>query len=379
MAAPNPYAGTDDDFDPYTDWKELVANYSPAGGSMFSRKSGEASLVGMVDARKARAACRYMLGYAAVGGTAGAYTLQRTPPVFHPKYPSMICHSVADEEFKVYPSVANSLKYPADNAGLDGARSLLYRARYKKSRLTLRFEPAMWPVLGDGEMVGFGEWKRYCYVNQEPRVEVLSLDGFQMVFFEGSGCANPITNPAGKAVPSDVGQILVKSDIQVVWDEVPENWVMATAVSNGISITPTKILAGLGCVNKYNWNGYLAGTLLLNGVRFTRHPWPLFAGTESRYIYTIEFLMSFFDPPKGYTGSGSGFTQLNRIGSNGEPLDPRGHICLPYQGASKPTAGDKNAGRWFAASFTGGSDVAANKRLYDQYDYAKLFDCARNP
>lgn len=372
MAAPNPYSGDPTvDFDPTISghWKEVAANTSPNGPAMFSRESGEASVVGLVPVDRVTAACRYMLGYAAVTGSVAPFALARTAPVAHPKYGNMICRSVADEEFKVSPS-SGSIKRTA-GVPVSGARTLVNRTRYQTSKLTLRFEPAMWPLLEDAYVTG--EWNRWCYVNMEPRTEILSLDGFTMKYFEGTGLPAGSSSPSGQQYPSDIGQVIVKSDLQVVWKEVPSDWIMATAVSGGIPIYPTKIISGLGCVNSTNWNGFLKGTLLLNGVKLTRHPWALAAGTESRYIYTVEFLMSYFDPPKGYTGAPTP-VQLVRVDGSGVPTDPRGHNCFPWKG--NLTAGDVNAGRWFAASYTGNS---ADKKLYQEYAFANLFDCARNP
>src|SRR4051812_41653130 len=100
MAAPNPYAGiTAQTFDPATDWKEDAANYSPNGPAMFGPNGGEVALVGKVEALRAVACLRCFLGYSNItpyiGGTPAGppFFLQRTPPVWHPDYPRLVCTS----------------------------------------------------------------------------------------------------------------------------------------------------------------------------------------------------------------------------------------------------------------------------------------------
>lgn len=364
MAAPDPLAGTPGEFT-LSDWKEAFRSSSPHGPAMFSKKNGEAGRVGYVPEAKSVGAMRFSLGYAAV--SAGpVFTLQRTPPVFHPKYPRLICTSASDEEFAPDPT-GRSVKKAAEGA-VNAARTLGNRGRYKKSRVTLRFSPVKYPILADDAIPNRQEWRRWCWIDQEPRTEVLSLSGFQMRYIEGTGLAAPSSSPLLQPYPAEAGAVIIKSDLRVVWEDVPEDYVMAVG-----TVFPFNILSGLGKVNSANWQNFFKGTLLLNGVKFTRDPWALALGTESAFSYTIEFLMSFFDPPKGFTGNPP--VSLTRVDPvTGEPTDPRGHNCFPWRGNF--TAGDINAGRWFAASFTGDP---GDKRMYDSFNFDKLFDCPRNP
>jgi hypothetical protein len=137
---------------------------------------------------------------------------------------------------------------------------------------------------------------------------------------------------------SEIGIPLVKSDVIITWDLVPDAFLM----SSGTSI-PTNIVNCLGTVNNDTFFGYLMGTLLFVGVKLTRNIWGLAAGTESHINWTVEFHFSLFDPPKGFTGSAN----LPIVDST-----TRGWNCQPWRGNPVPP-GDANAGLWFGASYDG--------------------------
>lgn len=397
MAAVNPFAGdASRRFDPLLHWKEDAKNYSPNGAAMFGPNGGEAGLVGNVDCARSIAAFRFFLGYSnitPVYPAGGTYYLNRTPPVYHPKFPRLVCVSVAGEDFGLYPlGIGNGPKsiknietvLPALPAGaptsynvVDGT-SISFMTSYRKTKVTARFAPVPYRMLNDSQInIGNGgdEWKRWVYVNTNPKAELLSLSGFKQRYFEGTGTAAPVSSPSGNDYPSDVGTVLVKCDVEIIWKSVPEEWIFSRDTVNTVDVVPfpRNILLGLGSVNSTNFMNYLAGTLRLDSARLDRSPWPLCAGTESRFNYDVTFGCSFFDPEKGYTGAGPP-VKLNRVDGSGEPTDPRGHNCMPWRGNF--TASDINAGLWFGASYTGG---ATDQGLFRKTEFRKLFNSPLNP
>ncbi len=400
MSAPDPYAGTEEEFT-IADWKEVVANFRPGSGNSFSRRSGEASLTGLIPSVKLRGALRFFLGYDNVSGT--PKYINRTNPVYHPLYTNLICTNAGEEEFSpgdYRAGVGRVLKVAAKSAlSYSGspifvAPRCTHRTAYKKARVTLRFQPVEWGFAEDGGSGGGGEfdrdheYQRNTYPEFEPRTEVLSLDGYQLIFAEGENCPGLLTSPKGAAVPAPFGQLLVKPDLVFHWRNVPENFLM----QNGL---PTKILEAVGKVNATAWRGYPAGTLLLVGAKLIRTPWGLAAGTESLFNYDVALLMSYFNPTKGKTGNPA------------VPItDNLGHNNLPWQGLAQGAAirdgaiaagllgaitkaGDTNAGKWFLATRTGGNaaltldgsgkDITSDLRLIEAAEFKRIFWAADRP
>ncbi len=394
MAAPDPYVATEEEFT-IADWKEAVANFRPGSGNSFSRESGEASLTGYIPAVKLRGALRFFLGYDNVSGT--PKYINRTNPVYHPFYTNLVCTNAGEEEFK--PSdyragVGRILKVAAKSA-LDYSGSPIFvapkcthRTAYTKARVTLRFQPVQWGFAEDGSIDRDHEYQRNTYPEFEPRTELLSLDGYQLIFAEGESCPGPLTNPKGAAVPAPFGQILVKPDIVFHWKHVPESFVML----NGL---PTKILEAMGKVNATAWRGYAAGTLLLVGAKMVRTPWSLAAGTEDLFNYQIALFMSHFNPTKGKTGN-TAAPITDNLGHNNLPWQGLAHGAAVREGAiaagllgAITNAGDTNAGKWFLATRTGGNgalaldgsgkDITSDPRLIEAAEFKRIFWAADRP
>ncbi len=399
MAAIDPYSALPLEKFAAANWKECARNFSPNGAAMFGPGGGEYTLVGDVYFLRTPAAIRFFLGYSNVtpvpqsGTPGGGYFLARTPPVYHPMFPRLVCVSAAAEPFHVKPRTRNNTKtakiaefqlpdpgtLPAGAStgyGTIDGTSLGNMTSYDLSRITARFAPVNYRMLNDSQIQivpGGQEWRRWCYVNTSPKAEVLSLSGFKSLYYEGTGTTPPISSPSPGEYPSDIGLVLIKSDVEIVWSDVPSEWIFTRDPVNNTDFVPfpRNILLGLGTVNTTNFLNYLAGTLRLDSARLERSPWPLAAGTESRCNYDITFGCSFFDPPKGYTGNPP--VQLNRVDGSGEPTDTRGHNCAPARG--KFVAGDINAGMWFGASYNGSS---TGRALFGKSEFRKLFNSPLN-
>ncbi|AMV24601.1 hypothetical protein VT84_09410 [Gemmata sp. SH-PL17] len=363
MPAPDPLAAGPEAFDA-SHWKEAVRNFRPSGANSFSSTGAEAVLEGIISGDRVRGALRFFLGYNAVQYLAGTYLIQRTNPAYHPRYTRLICTSVAEEEFKPGTKTLSSqtrLKVPANGFAL-AATNVGNRAAYQYAKITARFTPLVHNLFQDDQIDRLAqEWKRNVWVDVEPRIEFLSLDGFTLKFAEGESNAPPVSNPKGTDYPAPFGQILVKPDIVLHWGAVPSDFVLKTDTD-----LPKNILDGMGKVNRDEFRGYPAGTLLLLGAKLNRVPWALAMGTESAYVYNIELLMNYFNPTKG---KASGFNITTNLGHNN----------MPWRGPSPVVAGDTNSGKWFLATRTGGSGAASvDPRLVEDYDYIKLFQSPNN-
>lgn len=369
MAAPDPLP-PDEQFTA-ADWKEAVANFRPSGPNSFSQEGGEAGLTGLIRAIKVRGCLRFMLGYNNVT-LAAPKLIQRTNPIFHPRYTNMVCTNASEDEFSPghkHQGDVLPLKTPSNpptNAGTD----IKFRTGYEWARVTARFQPIQWELASDDGIDRLaGEDQRNVWTDLVPRTEFLSLDGYQLLFAEGQANTPPLTNPKGKAFPAPFGQILVKPDVEFHWKHVPERFVMLNSL-------PANIMRCLGKLNHDAFRGFAKGTLLLLGAKMTRTMWPLAAGTESLYNYQISLAASVFDPPKGKSADAVVVTE-------------RGHNNMPWRGtadAGALTAGDFNAGKWFLATRTGGdaaialggdgSDITADPRLIPYANFQTMFQQA---
>lgn len=377
MPPPNPLAGGPEDFTD-ADWYELAANWHPGGGDHFTGDGdGEAVLVAKVSNAKLPGCLRYCLGYSAVDNQS-PYSLSRKLPVKHPRWQELICTAAHGHPFKPKGDVVNPVmgrravkKYvaAAPNVGTFSGYS-----NYELSRVTLRFEAKPWEAKQDGETLLYqqspggqysfrSEWKRFTEIEVAPTVEQLSLDGFVLIYAEGTGTAHPVTSPQGRAFPAPFAQLLVKADIVVRTHRLPEDFLFTEN-----SFRPRNVLYSLGKVNKYAWNSMPAGTLLHTATKLTRRRWGLRLSGESQYLWTAEHYFNYFNPTKGVTG-----------GSATQITTNLGHNNMPYRGAVDENGailtGDTNAGKWFYATRSGN---ASDAPLLESFDIAQLWRSVRD-
>lgn len=387
----DPYFGT---FEQFTEnnYAEAVASFRPSGENIFNKRSGEASVVGYVPAVCLPAAMRYFLGYEQVervdGDSPGtpvpdgyvALTstnyLRRKNPMRHPRFEKLWCSGVGEIEFKPDASERAALKKMSFSVRTATPPAIGYRTGYDLAKLTLRFSPTMVKFREDMD-ADFGaisflreEFRRNTSIDVVPRTETFEAK-LVYRFAEGSGALPDTSNPIGEVVVAEQAQILLKPDVVVNWKDVPEQWIMNPGTQN-----PGNILFSIGTVNKGVFLGYTEGTILLAGVRFTRNPWTLRpervpalvgADRESEYLFDIEFMFSYFNPRKGYTGF-----PLAQITTN------RGHNNFPWRGNGVVATQDFNAGRWFYAIVEGSGDINTGLPLYRYTDMAVMFDSPLN-
>jgi len=368
MAAPDPLAGTPEEFRPQ-DWREAVGSFHPAGGDHFTGDGGgDAALVGVIADDRVRGFHRYALGYAvSVSEGNQPFALRRTHPLRHPRWRELAA------------TATGAVAYAPKGRGLRRAVSAMGQtalpafASYKLAKATIQFGPVAYSYADDQDLPPYtipddtgqysgvtipAEWLRYTVYDLAPKVDYLEIENCRLIFSEGD-----VQKPKGRFFQSPTVQILAKPDLTVTTYRLPGDFLF-----RGNSGQPDNVLRGLGKVSKRDWSGYAAGTLLFLGAKMTRKRWALREGAESPWLWEVSYMFSVFDPPKGiYNGT--------IIPTN------RGHNNMPWQGDRDPTTGlpvvgDVNTGRWFFATRTGSPDGLP---LLERFDMAQLWSDVRNP
>lgn len=378
MAPPNPLQNSAEDFTD-ADWREAVKNFDPAGGASFTAAGyGEAPLVGIIANEKLPGCLRYCVGYQAVDGDP-PHALSRKVPVRHPRWQELICTMASGVGFAPDGRTVNPVlgrkavkKYVA---GAPNVPTFSGYSRYKKAQVTLRFEARPYESLTDGQTLLYvksgspaysfrAEWLRNTTIETDVNFQELFIEGYQLVYAEGEGVPPPYTNPKGNKFAAPFGQLLVKMGLVTTTYHLPENFLFESG-----TFKPRNVLKSLGKLNRYEWNSYEPETLHHIATKLTREKWALRLGSaESKYLYTMQNVFSYFRPTKGYTGTGASLITTRQ-----------GHNNMPYFGGIKDdgtlSSGDLNAGKWFYATRTGNiSDPA----LLETFDIAQLWRCVRD-
>ncbi len=386
MSAPNPFAGNSTIDFTADEWRQVVAATDPGDINLSGDGGGEAIIVGTkVPFNKINSFARYWLGWNACslsGGTMGV-TLQRTLPKRHPILQELSADTVHGQPFKpdstsYQASPFFGLKRFLSNYLIIPAAPFFSGYRYVKA--SIGFKDQIYELLDDDVMAGFiwtqsytdsngvsanysfpMEWVRFTTFDPAPRVEALALEGFRMVYAEGTGNTGATTNPKGTKVPAPAGQLLVKADLAITTFKLPNEFLFG---NGGTDILPRNIIAGLGRVNRFAIFGQPAGTLLFIGCEMSKRRFSLRAPSETRYLWQVRYLFSFFDPPKGYDND----SYPTRLATN------RGHNNLFYMGARDPNgtvvSADKNSMQWFFATASGNP---SDPGLLPPFDIAQLW------
>lgn len=219
-------------------------------------------------------------------GLSKTYKLMRRLPAAHPGWRTFICTGISDA-------------YGYQFAGsYTGAGAFIQRFQLPKGSLynwcifTAQFEPIpikLWP---DEALVG--EQYRYISYEYDGRAEYLTRPPGFMGYKEGP------SPPVGAKYPGQSISLEQKTDYEMTWHQVPEDWISVNAV--GELCRPTKILSCVGAVNSVEFLGFEAGTLLMLKPKIKRYPSPLILtdpklGSVQSFYCDITFKFVFFDPP----------------------------------------------------------------------------------
>jgi hypothetical protein len=269
-----------------TDWNEAFSMSSPNKYSI-TRTSADVSLVGDIDGSKIKSCIQYLLGYSYVGnekdGSGNSVKkLHRVTPAYHPLLTWLYCTAITDLNGRGLPSDKTQLTLdpPYDDTFKYG--------NYARYLVTAKYAPLPYDVKEDDQITY--EYERYVEIKTEPYVEMLTLPQGQLLYdasYASSIDGNPIMSPRTRIKQK-------KTRIIMVWHEVPLNYICD---SNGI---PTKLVDIQKCVNKVEFLGKPAGTLLCEDVKIERGVFPVATDIldSNMLMATVTFNFIFFDPPR---------------------------------------------------------------------------------
>ena len=315
-----PYTEAPDDvFDPTsnpTDWLEIIDGGASPSKTQLTNDGQDATLVGYIPWNKQRSAARWFLGFAYADSN---YLLHRDNPKAHPIWPWLYAAQI---DFAPFNPVVNPdnpeapLQFVSPWFADDGPVSINV-ANHRLAICTVRFRNFRYSFLDDTDITDPRlEWMRNVYLDLDPKVEALSVDGIgQLAFVETSSrSAGPPVVPAGPtltpkqtAFPAPLAQLLGKATYTLNWVNVPFDYLS----NEDDYFYPANILACLGHVNSdefpYNSSDpFLPGQLLFDGVKFTQKVFPVASADPSSPLISVDVSMSlqYFNPPKGNPSSG---------------------------------------------------------------------------
>lgn len=316
-----------------TDWLEIISADSSPSEAHFSLDQQEAVLVGYIPWNKERSAINYFLGYSYVDSN---YVLHRNNPELHAKFPWLVATEISLKPFVPVPNFDNMAPLVATNpfapnmpSPFDSDEITLYIATHKLSLATVRFRSVRYNILDDVQITDPRmEWQRNVYIDLEPHVESLSVDGIsQLVFAEDASPNGPVVNPdTGKRPPfsAPLSEKLGITNFTLNWLNVPFDYLS----NEDYLFYPANILACMGKVNSDNFpfgadDPFLPGTLLFEGSpRFTQKPIPVASATPGSPLLAVDIALDlrYFSPKKGNTSSTYyGWNLMPWRGRSGDP------------------------------------------------------------
>ncbi len=319
-------------------WIEKIGNESP-GSEEIATKFARAVIPVYVpdDANFFYDFINNVLGYSYLQDDG---TLVRKNPIQHPRYPNLRAARITNGRGLQY----ESRKTSWDNA-TEGPTEY---ASYDRRLAFVEFQPPAFALYSDDDITTdddvIQEWQRYTICDVDPKVYNVSIQTGTFKWAEGSA-----GNPNGKQFPGEVNFMEVKTSFNVIWKNVPEDFVL-DVVNHTLMPYPTKIIAAAGRVNSAIFDGYPIGTLLMLEPKIDRY----LSGT---LIYNNVIRMPVmmcdvilpiihFDPPV--------------YGSF------KGHNTKPWWNKAD------NTFLYHLVSTDGSSTTTG--RIYGEYDYKKIFE-----
>lgn len=215
-----------------------------------------------------------------------ANKLRRTCPAFHPVYNWAWCKSVQITGQGIRGDDTTLVRYPNQNTPMKWAQ---YSA-------VATYEMPTYNVYYDGTVDS--EYKRFLSKELIPHVELVAVDGGQVVYQANAGDA---WNGKPQASLGVVARRQT-SGVRLTWHRVPLAFVQADD-----DTLPDKLLDIQGCVNYTTFLGRPPETLLCIDVRLKKYVSPLVTNTIGQlyFLYDIEFDFAYlkqFDSDIGKVG-----------------------------------------------------------------------------
>ena len=332
---PSPYVeDPDDEFSYSTDFYQKVGDEDPSA-YVVSNDVQELTLVGYVRANKLRSVCRYFVGFAQADESA-PWRLRRETPVYHPEFPQMRAYEISARKTVLQSNAENLNGEPYQVELISGERV----AKYKWLEVSVRYRNFMFRFREDSEIdTAEEEYKRFTFVETEPRVEALTVTGgmSQLQFAEtGSGGGPGVGTPFG----APVAALLAKKGVTVHWYAVPWEY-----LSNDEDVfNPFKIDDIQGYVNSDDFMGrYPAGTLLAEGYSWRPSTWCVAPEDAADPLRKVDVSMRFtyFDPPRGAASPVARGHNLMPWGGTGTGSEPGGDTLFYLATRDGSPSGDR--------------------------------------
>lgn len=321
-------------FDPATDIKETfeLSGTQPGGGDTFGLENAEATLVFLIDWRKARAFTRWMLGFAYADGEY-PFRLHRENPQYHPRFLRLTASTIhfssiapkANDEGTGTPEL-NSPNYPAVFVLPNAVNKTAYYdsvfATVRYVRKDYDFRPDSYVADDGAEADPADELDRNAIVTPSPLVELLTAEGgkSQVKWSEGGGGLEPLVDTV---VSNSFAIRVSKVRLLLEWYSIPEQYLS----NDPAMFFPEKLFSVIGKVNSVPLLGRPAGTLLCDAPKMQRFQYPVstFDGIGGFFGWNLTIPLTYWNPTLGVPDTSEGV----------DDDKARGHRCLPHAASTK--------------------------------------------
>lgn len=348
---------------------ELFDRVSPSKAS-FQIDGGSATMDFIIDREKLGMMVSEILGsvYKASDGTG---RLTRKLPAAHPYYDWLYATRINNIE-----GLQPYGRQLGEDYQKDKSLNYIYDfVTYKKYKVQVQFEPRPYLMVNDDDLKGKADTKKWYYNTKdefvefkdpkeylrfvdlecEPNAEFLSSPQGQFFFKtkdnSAPGGANP--TPVSNQNGGGINVLVVKRKIKMTWFFVPYEIVFSE-----------NVISGLGKVNQYDFYGFPAGSLLLEGTEVKRYPPPeqllkqdpINAGPVAQKVCDITFVFNSFMQAKRDLSDKIPDSTKFKI-AYGHNLVPRpGELKYHYVETNYPS-----------------SALLGNRPIYESYPMERLF------
>jgi hypothetical protein len=396
-------------------WIEQIADVAP-GSDECSPKYAHSSLYAFVpnDARAMYNFENTVLGFHYTTGDGnGGYRIVRNNPIRHPRKDNLVAAKISEMRGRKFgrtvgADMTGRQQDFFDNESKDLVRynkGLTEFAIYDHNLVCVEFSPPKYTMYSDEAIKhlnirgrsSYYEWERYLEYDVKPNIYDVTIQTGSYAYAEGeagnpgpSAGSPPVTK--GKTFPGELNYYEVKTTFNVHWRNVPEDYVLDT--TNYQLGYPTNLVRCAGKVNKYEFLGYPAGTLLLLEPEIDRYV----SGTLKRkirnrdvnatdlkdgenlpfYMCDVTLPIIHFDPPS--------YSRTNR-GHNLKPWRKESNSDAFWftnlqnelnaaiaAGLGGPEAPDNSTMIYYLVKFTKSDGTPTEIKIYGEEDFTKLFE-----
>ena len=362
----------------FTKWQEsLEDSYSLSLGNT----TASATLTGYIDSEDLALAIAAILGYSVCMQTGGRRQLVRVAPACHPRIRNLYASSVRISPYALMSASrdhwgnSNSTSMPLspikevsptffsrfmDPLALGESYNIIpVTSIYKKLKVEIDFSEFVGVVFASNDQPEFPtefynrEYRRYTQVTFDYNLEILQMDNASSLVFD----AGPAKD---QAFPTPVGIMLPQAKLNVKWMWVPHEFICDDPLRYGKAIYNYTIQSRLGHVNKYEFMGFDAGTLLFTAWKTEPIVIPVSdADTNSvvmKLAWNINFEFSYLD------------VEAEEDYPQAKPWALRGHNVFPFRGDRK----------FYPATIREERTRIPGSFLYPAANFSKIFKTVRD-